>query len=104
MQYQAQVFISNNTEKEIDCWKLGFDFTGEISQIWNCVLLNQNESSAFVRNSGSTSIIAPDSEVSFSFIAKKDEDETRSLKRGFFFVFTYLKICSLIYLYPIKVM
>ncbi|MBQ8612857.1 MAG: cellulose binding domain-containing protein, partial [Ruminiclostridium sp.] len=77
--YQAQVFISNSTEREIDCWKLGFDFTGEISQIWNCVLLNQNESSAFVRNSGATSTIVPDSEVSFSFVGEKNEGEVPEL-------------------------
>ena len=87
--YQAQVFISNNTEKEIDCWKLGFDFTGEISQIWNCVLLNQNEGSAFVRNSGATSTIAPDSEVSFSFIGKKNEGETPELS-GFYMYENYI--------------
>ena len=77
--YQAQIFISNNTEKEIDCWKLGFDFTGEISQIWNCVLLNQTEEITFVRSSGSSSTIEPVSEVSFSFIGKKNEGEVPEL-------------------------
>ena len=77
--YQAQVSISNNSETEINCWKLGFNLTGSISEIWDSVLLSEENGTVIVSNNETNSTIAPENKANFSFIAKKNKDETPEL-------------------------
>ena len=70
--FNADVTISNISDKIIDNWSLGFALPYEITNIWNGVI-NSNENGIYViKNTGSNQDIAISKSVSFGFSAKAD--------------------------------
>ena len=77
--YQAEVSVSNNSAKDINCWNLSFIYSGKISRAWSGVLLSDLENKAVFRNNETTAKIKRGSKQTFSFIAEKKSKEEPEL-------------------------
>ena len=77
--YQAEVSVSNNSAKDINCWNLSFIHSGKISRAWSGVLLSDFENKAVFRNNETTAKIKRGSKQTFSFIAEKKSNEEPEL-------------------------
>ncbi|MFO0906974.1 MAG: cellulase family glycosylhydrolase [Isosphaeraceae bacterium] len=66
--FQGAINIKNDEAATIPDWKLEFDFSGQITQIWNATITSQTGSHYVIKNAGYNAGIAPGSTVSFGFL------------------------------------
>lgn len=72
--FQADIVISNNTDKTIENWNVTFSFIHEITQIWNAFVFDHKGDIYQIKNAEWNSDIKPGESVSFSFQAKWDNE------------------------------
>src|SRR5262245_25798443 len=66
--FQGMINIVNDQTTPITNWKLEFDFSSQISQIWNASISSHTSTHYVVNNAGHNSTIAANSSVSFGFV------------------------------------
>lgn len=70
--FNANVKIENTSDKTIENWALGFDYQGEIANIWNAVIVSSEQPEYVVKNAEWNQDIAPGKSVEFGFSGKGD--------------------------------
>lgn len=70
--YNARVNIKNTSDKVIENWILGCDYTGVISNIWNAVLDEQEIGHYIIKNAGWNQDIAVNECVEFGFSGQQN--------------------------------
>lgn len=70
--FNANVKIENTGDKTIENWALGFDYQGEIANIWNAVIVSSEQPEYVVKNAEWNQDIAPGKSVEFGFSGKGD--------------------------------
>ena len=55
--FTAQVVINNNMDTPMESWHLEFDFTGEITSIWNGIIEKSENGRYYISNAGYNSVI-----------------------------------------------
>lgn len=70
--FHANVKIENTSDKTIENWALGFDYQGEIANIWNAVIVSSEQPKYVVKNAEWNQDIAPGKSVEFGFSGKGD--------------------------------
>ena len=63
--YNATVKVENTSDSVIENWVLGFDFQGEIANIWNAVLESSEDGKFVVKNAGWNQDVAVGQYVEF---------------------------------------
>lgn len=72
--FQAEINISNLTDKLIEAWELSFDGNFAIEEIWNAKLISEEENTYKTAGLEGNTAIQPDSSVKFGIRAEKEED------------------------------
>lgn len=72
--FQAEINISNLTDKPIEAWELSFDGNFAIEEIWNAKLLSEEENTYKTAGLEGNITIQPNSSVMFGIRANKEED------------------------------
>ena len=72
--FQAEINISNLTEKSIEAWELSFDGNLAVEEIWNAKLLSEEENTYKTAGLEGNTAIQPYSSVKFGMRAEKEED------------------------------
>lgn len=70
--FNANVKIENTSDKTIENWALGFDYQGEIANIWNAVIVSSEQPEYVIKNAEWNQDIAPGKSVEFGFSGKGD--------------------------------
>lgn len=70
--FHANVKIENTSDKTIENWALGFDYQGEIANIWNAVIVSSEQPEYVIKNAEWNQDIAPGKSVEFGFSGKGD--------------------------------
>lgn len=70
--YNALVKIENTSDSNIDNWGLSFDYTGEISNIWNASITSHDSNKYTVKNVGWNQDIAPGQTIEFGISGQED--------------------------------
>ncbi len=70
--FNANVKIENTSDKTIENWALGFDYQGEIVNIWNAVIVSSELPEYVIKNAEWNQDIAPGKSVEFGFSGKGD--------------------------------
>ncbi len=65
--FTGTITITNNGEKTIEDWCLGFDFENTITDLWNGIVETHEEDHYVVKNAGHNGNIASGQSVSFGF-------------------------------------
>ena len=71
-QFQAEIVITNDSEKTIEDWNFTCTFPHEITQIWNAFVYDHRGDQYQFKNAQWNADIKPGERVSFSFIAEWD--------------------------------
>ncbi|WP_406695549.1 cellulose binding domain-containing protein [Singulisphaera sp. Ch08] len=67
--FNGEVVVHNRVTTPMNDWTLEFDFAGQITSLWNGVLVNRNGNHVVVKGADWNKTIAPGSSVSFGFTA-----------------------------------
>ncbi len=70
--FNANVKIENTSDKTIENWALGFNYQGEIANVWNAVIVSSEQPEYVVKNAEWNQDIAPGRSVEFGFSGKGD--------------------------------
>jgi hypothetical protein len=65
--YNASIKIKNTSEKELDNWKLRFEYDGEISNIWNAGIISHENNDYIIKNVGWNQDILPGQTIEIGF-------------------------------------
>ncbi len=66
--YNAEIVITNNTDKNLEGWHLEFDYDAKIDTIWNAAI-DKNENNHYsISNADYNSVIAPNSSLTIGFL------------------------------------
>jgi hypothetical protein len=65
--FNGEVLVNNRGTTPLSDWTVEFDFAGQISSIWNGILVSRNGNHDVVKGADWTKTIAPGSSVSFGF-------------------------------------
>ncbi len=71
-QFEAEVVITNTSDKVIENWNVTCTFTHEITQVWNAFVFGHKGDKYQFKNADWNADIAPGASVSFSFTANWD--------------------------------
>lgn len=71
--FQAEINISNLTEKSIEAWELSFDGNFAVEEIWNAKIISEEENTYKTSGLEGNTVIQPDSSVKFGMRAEKEE-------------------------------
>ncbi len=66
--FQGAIEIQNNSATDIDNWVVEFDFSGNISDIWNSEIVLHEGDHYVIRNAPWNGTIAPGQSITFGFI------------------------------------
>ena len=72
--FNANITITNISDKVIDNWAIQFDMPYEITNIWNGAISSYNEGTYVIKNAGHNQDISPGSSVSFGFSANTTDE------------------------------
>jgi len=67
--FQGKVTIGNDQATDINGWTLEFDFPGQVTQVWDAVLVRQTGNHFILEDAGYDATIAVGKSVSFGFLA-----------------------------------
>ena len=65
--FNADIKINNTTDENIDDWVLEFDFSRDITEIWNAEILSHEGDHYVIKNLGYNSLLYANSSVQFGF-------------------------------------
>lgn len=68
--FSGRIIIFNNSEKDIEDWKIEFDFDRKISSIWNAVVETHEGNHYVIKNNGYNANIAVGMSVTFGFVGE----------------------------------
>lgn len=71
-QFQADMTLTNHSDKTMNAWNIKFTFPHEITQLWNGTLVSQTDGTCQVKHADWNGDILPEESVTFSFIANWD--------------------------------
>ena len=66
--YQGEGKITNNETRSLNGWTIEFEFSGNITQIWDAEIVSQNGDNYVIKNAGYNGTISAGQEVSFGFL------------------------------------
>ncbi|MEM9216538.1 MAG: cellulose binding domain-containing protein, partial [Cyanobacteria bacterium P01_F01_bin.150] len=66
--YQGEGKITNNEGSALNGWTLEFEFSGNITQIWDADIVSQNGNTYVIKNAAYNGTVASGQEVSFGFL------------------------------------
>lgn len=72
--FQGQIEIVNKSNKELDQWKIEFDWDKKISQIWNARLERNEGGHYIIRSEAYNQIIPPGGKLSFGFLGTNGQN------------------------------
>ena len=68
--FTATISVTNNTESALEDWVLEFDYTSEITNIWNAVVYEHEDGHYIIKNAGYNANIFPNQTISFGFMGE----------------------------------
>lgn len=74
--FEGKFIVRNTGEETIENWSLGFDFSHEITQIWETQIVEHEDSSYIIKNLGYNQDIEPNEAIQIGFIANYEENIT----------------------------
>ena len=76
--YNATIRVENNTDKDIDDWKFEMLYDGNITNIWNAVIVKKETGKYIIKNAGWNQDIISGSYIEFGFTVQGDHTECPS--------------------------
>ena len=65
--FTSQIVITNNTNKPLEAWHLEFDFSDEITSLWNGQIEKEEDGKYYITNAGYNSVISANSSITIGF-------------------------------------
>lgn len=72
---QLEITIENQSDQNITDWMLRLDMPGKITNIWNAVIMSQENAHYSIKNNGNNAVIEPQKKVTFGCIVECDTEE-----------------------------
>ena len=66
--YQGEGKVTNNDSSLLNGWTIEFEFSGNITQIWDAEIVSQNGDTYVIRNAPHNATISAGQEISFGFL------------------------------------
>ena len=71
--FTASICITNNTESTLEDWVLEFDYTSNITNLWNANIYSVEGDHYIIKNAGYNANIEPKQTISFGFTGEYEE-------------------------------
>ncbi len=72
---QLEITLENQSDQNITDWMLCLDMPGKITNIWNAVIMSQENAQYSIKNNGNNAVIEPQKKVTFGCIVECDTEE-----------------------------
>lgn len=77
--HRGEVSITNESNSTLDNWTLEFKYDGDITQIWNAEIVNQEGDTYIISHEEYNGMIEPNETVSFGFVAAGSAEQEPSV-------------------------